>query len=137
MTISIKPFNENYISVSFPDRFNDTILNAIRNVPNRKWNNSEKNWLIPSNQKSINMLLENIYETSLFNFDDATCTLPKEGSFVDYELNRLDSALKVRHYSICTIERYKKWVQNFLSENGKIESGCENKEINDYLKILR
>ena len=35
MTVFIKPFNEKYISVSFPDKFNDTILNAVRTVPNR------------------------------------------------------------------------------------------------------
>ena len=140
MTVLIKPFNEKYISVSFPDNFNDTILNAVRAVPNRKWSNEEKIWLVPSNQKSIDMLLENIYATNLFNFEDDpnsnTKEENKEKNFVNFELNKLDSALKVRHYSICTVGRYKKWVQSFLFENGKIESGLENQKINDYLKML-
>ena len=136
MTVFIKPFNEKYFSVSFPEKFNDTILNAVRTVPNRIWNNEQKIWLVPSNQNAMNLLLENIYGTNLFNFDDESYSLPKPESFLDSELNKLDSALKVRHYSICTIERYKKWVRNFLSENEKIESGCENQKINEYLKSL-
>ena len=136
MTVFIKPFNEKYISVRFPDKFNDTILNAVRTVPNRIWNNEQKIWLVPSNQNAMNLLLENIYGTNLFNFEDESYSLPKPESFLDSELNKLDSALKVRHYSICTIERYKKWVRNFLSENEKIEIGCENQKINDYLKSL-
>ena len=136
MTVFIKPFNEKYISVSFPDNFNDTILNAVRAVPNRKWSNEEKIWLVPSNQKSIDMLLENIYATNLFNFEDEANNCLKKENFIDSELNKLDSALKVRHYSICTVGRYKKWVQSFLFENGKIESGRENQKINDYLKML-
>ncbi|MBR4631654.1 MAG: integron integrase [Treponema sp.] len=140
MTVFIRPFNEKYISVSFLDNFNATMLNAVKSVPERKWNNEEKSWLVPSNQKSVDILLENIYETKLFNFEDEPSSNikeeNKEKSFVDSELGKLDSALKVRHYSTCTVERYKKWVQNFLLENGKIESGCENQKINDYLKNL-
>ena len=47
MTVFIKPFNEKYISVSFPDKFNDTILNAVRTVPNRmrQWE-SENKWIL-------------------------------------------------------------------------------------------
>ena len=48
--------------------------------------------------------------------------------------------LKVRHYSKCTIDRYKKWVQLFLTQNSASESKCYNqsaqKEINEYLKFL-
>ena len=140
MTVSIKPFNENYISVSFPDKFNDAILNAVRNVPNRKWNSDEKAWLIPSNQKSLDTLLENIYGTNLFNFgpniQSMACKQDEKTSFIDSELEKIFSALKDRHYSLCTIARYKKWVQNFLSENGKIESGFESQKINGYLRKL-
>ncbi len=139
MTVFIRPFDEKYISVSFPGSFNDRILNAIRTLPDRKWNNEEKLWLIPSNQKSVDMLLENIYGTNLFNFQQSLSPSPfkqPEISFIDSELKKLYSALKVRHYSVCTIDRYKKWVQNFLSENAIIENGCENQKINAYLRNL-
>ncbi|MCR5187867.1 MAG: hypothetical protein K6C97_02940, partial [Treponema sp.] len=50
-------------------KFNSQILNAVRTVENRIWNDTKKIWLIPSNQKSINSLLANIYRTKLFNAD--------------------------------------------------------------------
>ena len=78
MTVFIRPFNEKYISVSFPDNFNATMLNAVNSVPERKWNNEEKSWLVPFNQKSVDILLENIYETKLFNFEDEPSSNIKE-----------------------------------------------------------
>ena len=115
MTVLIKPFNKDFLSVSFPDFFNNELLNAVRSLPERKWNNEEKVWLVPQNQKSIDQLLENIYETNLFNVDD----VGKKGdekkaepiektSGADSELDILTTALKVRHYSDNTIARYRK-----------------------------
>ena len=143
MTVLIKPFDKDFLSVSFPDFFNTELLNAVRSLPDRKWNNEEKVWLVPQNQKSIDLLLENIYETNLFNVDDGErigdeneSKTPENTSAADSELDILTTALKVRHYSDNTISRYRKWVQIFLDSNKKIGANTENKAINDFLKNL-
>ena len=143
MTVLIKPFDKDFLSVSFPDFFNTELLNAVRSLPDRKWNNEERVWLVPQNQKSIDLLLENIYETNLFNVDDGDrigdeneSKTPENTSAADSELDILTTALKVRHYSDNTISRYRKWVQIFLDSNKKIGANTENKAINDFLKNL-
>lgn len=68
MNIQIKPFNDEYFSVSFLDSFNADMLNAVRNVPERKYQVENKIWLIPDNKKSAQTLLENIFRTNLFNY---------------------------------------------------------------------
>ncbi len=136
MTILIRAYDSNFFSVSFPNNFNAQILNAVRNVPDRLWNNTKKIWLIPADQKSINNLLENIYKTKLFNADTESDEFLPSGDIIDTELKKLTSALKVRHYSSYTIERYQKWVRDFLLENVKIDSDFESQKINDYLKNL-
>ena len=59
---------------------------------------------------------------------------------VQNETKKLEEVLTVRHYSRCTIDRYKKGVQLFLTQNIASESKCNNqsaqKEINEYLKFL-
>ncbi len=42
MTVLIKTFDKDFLSVSFPDFFNNELLNAVRSLPERKWNNEEK-----------------------------------------------------------------------------------------------
>lgn len=70
MIISIKPYDNQYFSVSFPQNFNQVMLNAIRNVPGRIWKGEEKLWLIPNKKDSQNVLLGNLYETKLFNVEE-------------------------------------------------------------------
>lgn len=136
MNILIKPYSINFFSVSFPNNFNVQILNAVRTVENRIWNDTKKIWLIPTDQKSINNLLANIYKTNLFNIEENLLIQSNKEIFIDRDLKKLTSALKVRHYSSCTIERYQKWVRDFLLGNGKIDSDFESQKINDYLKNL-
>mgnify|MGYP002625598737 CR=1 FL=1 len=144
MNVCIKPYNEQYFSVNFPTKFNEKVLNAVRAVPNRKWNNEQKLWLIPNNQVSKNTLLENLYKTGEFNFYNAESTrnqnnqksnfvnLPKENP----ELQKLKDALLVRHYSPRTIGSYEKWVKSYLSIYGESLSQNAQKQINEFLTNL-
>ena len=68
MTICIKPFNEKYFSVQFPNGFDQKMLNVARSIPNRKWNNEKKLWLIPNTKEASQMFLRNLYELGSFNF---------------------------------------------------------------------
>lgn len=62
MNIYIKPHNENYFSVQFINGYNQQLLDCVRKLPKRKWNNEEKLWLIPDNQQAMDQLLQNIFD---------------------------------------------------------------------------
>ena len=67
MDVLIRPFNDGYFSVNFPGKFNEALLNAVRKVPDRRWNNEHKLWLIPNKQQTLDTLLHNFYETGQFS----------------------------------------------------------------------
>ena len=72
MIVHVKPFNEQYFSVHFPDGFNDKMLNAVRTIPGRKWSNEKKLWLIPNTESANDALLKNLYEIDDFNIQTDT-----------------------------------------------------------------
>ena len=84
MNIIIKNFDENCFAVEFQNGFTDSLLNAIRNVPQRKWNDELKLWQIPNTKHSIDTLLQNLYSTNYFNIN-STCQIKENekttGSF--------------------------------------------------------
>jgi hypothetical protein len=44
MLVSIRPYPNSKIAVSFPKGFTPPVLNAVRAIPDRQWNNEEKIW---------------------------------------------------------------------------------------------
>ena len=143
MNVVLSHYGEGYFSVQFTDGFSPDALSAVRKVSGRVWNNERKLWLIPERRSSCNQLLEKLYETGLFNVESgegpasAVRTIPslsKETSGT--ELSRLHEALAVRHYSPRTMERYEKWVTDFLATSGKEPGLLGQCEINTYLERL-
>ena len=124
MTLTINNYQDTQVAIKFSSGFNTSVLNAVKNIPGRRWIQEEKIWLIPNNQKSIDNLLDNLYQTNLFNIEENEYPefLPKTNvkfaeETINMELKKLHEALIVRHYSECTIKRYDKWVEDFLNEN--------------------
>ena len=140
MTINIKPHNENYFSVQFPCGFNQAILDSVRKVPQRKWLNEEKLWLIPDNQQSVEVLLQNLYETGLFNVEEEIVQSVINEKPLQTELtagiNKMKELLKARHYSQRTIECYERWVRDFLNTYADYKEELGQKEINAFLTRL-
>ena len=141
--ILISDFDEKYFKVDFPGHFNEQMLQAVRTLPGRRWNNDEKFWLIPDNKAAVNQLLQNIYATGLFNADEKkeekhTCTAPATRSsekYITSQICKIKEALTARHYSEHTKTSYKKWVEEFLRiYQGKEDIG--EREINEFLKNL-
>lgn len=141
--ILISDFDEKYFKVDFPGRFNEQMLQAVRTLPGRRWNNDEKFWLIPDNKAAVNQLLQNIYATGLFNADEKKeekhiCTAPEKRSsekYITSQICKIKEALTARHYSEHTKISYKKWVEEFLRiYQGKEDIG--EREINEFLKNL-
>lgn len=146
MLVSIRPYPASKIAVSFPKGFTPPVLNAVRAVPDRQWNNEEKIWLIPDTQSSINSLLANLYQTGLFNItplpkNPAEQKNPPEQSVqkksgLQKELDELKRILITKHYSQHTIECYTKWVKSFLSIYMFNSTLLTQNHINAYLSNL-
>ncbi len=137
MKIEIKPYNDSFIAVSFPEGFNTGLLNSVRTIPKRIWNNDEKLWLVPNTQDSINQLKMNVYNTGLFNVDNENRILDKEQSplLIKDSIKRMQEILKAKNYSEKTCEAYKKWVEAFLSRYSQ-RHNLGQFEINEFLTEL-
>ena len=146
MTLTIKEcpaFLCGQFAVKFSSGFTTPVLNAVKSIPGRKWNGEEKIWLLPNNKNTVDMLLQNLYETGLFNIEQEdegfSETMPVKSAAdekIDLELKKLQEALTVRHYSACTIDRYTKWVLDFLTANKNSLDALDENKINGYLKNL-
>ena len=141
--ILISNFDEKYFKVDFPGRFNEQMLQAVRSISGRRWNNDEKFWLIPDNKAEVNQLLQNIYATGLFNADkikeeNHICPGPAATSgekYIASQIRKVNEALTARHYSEHTKTSYKKWIGEFLTIYQDTENLGE-REINEFLKNL-
>lgn len=144
MDVLIRPFNDDYFSVIFPGKFNEALLNAVRNVPDRRWNNEHKLWLIPDRQKTLDTLLHNFYETGQFNekTDESSENVyitekqKEEHELLECEIKTLTESLKTKHYSVRTIERYSYWIKEFLRSYHNNFENLGQKEINEFLTDL-
>ena len=140
MIVNIKPYNEQYFSINFPSGFNQKLLDAVREVPLRKWQNEQKIWLIPNNAKAKEILLENLYNTGDFTYEEQE-TEPSANSqpYSDIkisEIQKLTNCLKAHHYSPRTIESYTKWINQFLSVYEQSDEITIQKQINEFLTKL-
>ena len=140
MTVTVKPYSDTELSIFLSQGFNQTILNAIRSIPNRRWNNEDKIWLIPNNQKSVDLLLNNLYETDLFTVQNNKQNHSEIQSVeridsINSSLTEVKKLLVARHYSSHTIDSYLKWIKTFLSIY-KEHKNLSQKHINEYLTNL-
>lgn len=143
MTVTLSAYNAQTNSVKLTNGFTPPLLDAIRKISGRIWNSENKIWLIPNTKKATQELLENLYNTGLFNYEDEEAnkkesreTVFQEQTYLQKEIQNLRSALKVRHYSELTSKRYTSWVKDFIEKNIKNANGTGEKEINAYLKEL-
>ena len=148
MRVKISSHENRQIAVQFTDGFNTQLLNAVRNVPGRRWDNEKKLWLIPDNQTTTDILLSNLYETKLFNYEEPKIPVqlknhsPENYYCIQIHLEKLEQALIAKHYSRRTIESYQRWCRNFLEkyDYGKnqdsMTSAKMQAQINEYLTNL-
>ena len=135
MNVEIKPFDDKSFSVGFPSGFNQNLLNAVKKVEGRIWNDEKKLWLVPNNQKSADKLLQNLYSLGIFNIQSEQPASFEKTEKLEDELLKMKELLKVRHYSGKTVEAYCKWVNYFLKRYPGKESD-NPKNINNFLTEL-
>ena len=144
--ILIGELDEEYFKVDFPEKFNRQMLDAVRQVPGRIWNDELKLWMLPVRTKgksSAKYLLENLYSTGLYNINNEKCEKTKNNdtsSKLEQNkrlLKKMKEMLEARHYSPRTIECYMKWVKDFFKQYKNIQSEkLGQKEINEFLTKL-
>ncbi len=136
--IIIRPLDDLYFCVDFAGQFDNTMLNAIRNVPGRIWNQELKIWMLPCNtpdNNTVKILLKNLYNTGIYNYQDSKSIKTDFEILTEKNLYKMKELLKTKHYSERTIISYMKWIENFLYEN-KNRDLLGQKEINEYLSNL-
>ncbi|MEE1181679.1 MAG: phage integrase N-terminal SAM-like domain-containing protein, partial [Treponema sp.] len=151
MTVTIKPQQNSKIVVFLSKGFTEPVLNAVRNTPERKWNSEQKTWFIPNTQKHLDLLLNNLYNTGLFNSENKEEHKAPLQSKIEInsqqninntetdfkkEIEHVKTILITKHYSPRTIESYTKWIKSFLSIYENQFENLSQKHINDYLSNL-
>ena len=138
MDVRISPYNCNYFSVAFEDFYFDfTLVSAVRNVAGRKWKDEENIWIIPNTQTAVTQLLDNLYNTHLFDY-----TPLQPQTVITYTPQQLNiekyiSLLETKHYSKRTVEVYTKWLTQFRAHFSSVPVGLlSQKEINIFLSEL-
>jgi len=65
VTLSIVGDGKDALRIRFP--FCETLVEAMRTIPGRKWEPEKKEWIIPDTQYHCDRLLIALYRTGLFN----------------------------------------------------------------------
>lgn len=99
--------------------FDKSLIELIREIPGRIWNDSAKVWEIPVDQAHHKLLVQ--------RFGNRVCG--NDG----YYLNSLFHELKARNYSNRTQENYLSIVKSFLKKTGSSPDRCPPQHIEDYL----
>ena len=78
MKIFIKAYDGGNFLVQFVDGFSGPVLDAVRAVPGRRWNEEKKSWILPANQGAVNVFLQRLFECGGFNYEDGGSLPGKE-----------------------------------------------------------
>ncbi len=96
MNVEITGNDRDWIQVTFP--YNVEILDAIKNVPGRRWVANRKIWLIPNRNSTIQLLLMELYNTGRFNIPESNIFKQKDekesGVFDETVISQLEKTLR-------------------------------------------
>jgi integron integrase len=115
--------------IQFP--YDHKLIATIKSTRRARWNPREKAWYLPSDQKVINSLLEELYNTGLFTYEPKAST-----SDLDRICLKLSNEITSRHLSPKTNEAYTKWVREFAKFLGPLPLEEGNSKINSFLSYL-
>lgn len=142
MDILIKPYDENNFCVKLSAGFDKVLLNAVKAVPGRRFDNEQKVWVCPNNLFAIEKLFSTLYATKLFNCNSELFIEKKKKESENIErinltriLEKTNSIMRTKNYSEHTRDHYIKWIESFF-----IKYDCRKnlgqKQINEYLSYL-
>ena len=163
MIVSVIRNEAGFLSIVMPYDF--LLLDAVRTIPNRRWDSEHRIWLLPDTQSNVDQLLKVLYFTGLFStlkvdhegligpeslFIESVDEAPKKAEEKLVEpcreakpdlraplIKAYRVALMARHYSDRTIESYEKWLHRFLDANkDRSPKTLGGVEINAFLSRL-
>ncbi len=119
--------------VSFP--FSPPLVQALKQIQGRRWDASRKIWNVQNSQDSIDQLLQRLYETGLFTYQEVPVLENQE--MLSVYLQKYRTALLVRHYSPRTIHTYTNWLERFF-EKAKTKNPLtlQEKDVKQFLSSL-
>mgnify|MGYP002621684709 CR=1 FL=1 len=123
MNAVFTPVSQGEIAVTFPDGFDSAMLDAVRAIPDRKWDASHKRWIIQARYREL-------LQKALDRKDDST-----QRKAPDDEILQVRRHLQARHYSPNTASRYVKWIESFFRRYGNA-GGTGQAQINEFLTEL-
>lgn len=140
MNIVIKKYDLNHFCVGFSGGFNLQILEAVRTVKGRFYNDVLHLWIIPDTKECINQLMENLFVTGLFCIEES---IKSENYLLNEiridkktDLLKMIELMKTKNYSHHTITNYSKWIEDFIEKNPTYNENYTQKRINTYLTKL-
>ncbi|GAB1481288.1 hypothetical protein MASR2M78_01030 [Treponema sp.] len=128
MALSINGDRSGNLSISF--LYDTDVIDAIKTLPHRRWDVDHKVWLVPNTPEDSQLLLEALYGTKLFNFQD-------RASLITLIQKNYTDALESRHYSPRTIKAYRHWLERYLKFYSSMSiKDLGEAEINSFLTHL-
>lgn len=119
---TITPQNNNTATIRFSNVFTPDMLNAVRSINGRKWDNVNKQWIIP--QSEIHNLTQKL---NALQQAETQSTQP----YTD-EMKHVSELLRTKHYSQHPADSYLKWIKSFLSQY----PDAQQENINTFLTNL-
>jgi integron integrase len=133
--IAITGDTDGFLSIRMP--YHDSLLASIKKIPGRQWHPKRKVWLLPDFQGNGDLLLQNLYDTGLFQSDDPSELHEPDVDVTAKLMDRYEQSLDARHYSVKTKRVYSTWVRRFIEFNPGMSPGSAGeKEINRLLTHL-
>ena len=131
MTVSITGSPERKLALGVP--YDPMVINAIKSIPGHRWDPEARKWFLPDSQRTVDQLLDALYQTGLFNWQATPLLDGKRAAL----LERYRQALVAGHYSQRTIRVYQYWVECFLDHHGNNDPKAMGEiEINQFLTML-
>lgn len=135
MNVCISSCEDGKIKVKTP--YNAAVVAALRKIPGRRWDPTEKVWLVPGTAACANSLLRGLFDTGLFSGDDSPDEdeIPVGPAPEVYE--RLLRELRLKGFSALTIKAYTNQIQWFFERTGLDPKEVRPEDIKLYLDTMR
>lgn len=139
MEIILRSYDNGHFCVGFSGGFDWKIVNAIRGVNGRFYNEQTRLWVIPDTKECGQQLMKNLFSTGLFNYQkqEQKHEINKEEKIdKKNDLKKVINLMETKNYSQNTICNYSKWIEDFIDKNPTYNEVFTQKRINSYLTTL-
>ena len=109
MIVSICAESPQSLRIEFP--YHGAVVDAMRSLPQRRWDPGAKAWFVPNGRSYIQGLVEALWKTGLFTHGGSAEAAAGSAPGLREAYRR---ALRSRHYSARTEKSYLHWFDRYL-----------------------